>query len=150
MSLSETLERDYITAYKAKQTIRLGVLRLVKTSIKNFQVQHLRPATDDDIMDIIAAQCKRHKDSIEQYTAAGRPELADKEAAEMEILNGYMPTQLTGEELTAAIEAAIEQTGASGLREMGRVMQQLLSANKGRIDGKVASDAVKAALQARA
>lgn len=150
MSLSDKLEQDYIAAYKAKDSVRLGVLRLVKTSLKNFQVQHLRVPTDDDVMDVIAAQCKRHKDSIEQYTNVGRPELAAKEAAEMRVLGDYMPTALTDDELQAAIALAVEQAGATGIKDMGRVMQHLLAANKGRVDGKAASDAVKAALQALA
>lgn len=146
MSLNDRLEQDYITAYKAKDAVRLGVLRLLKTAIKNFQVEHMRPVTDDDVMDVIARQCKQRQDSIEQFTAASRPELADKEAAEHAILCEYMPTRLTDEELAAAIKAAIVEVNASSLKDMGKVMQALLAANKGRVDGKAASDAVKAAL----
>lgn len=147
MSLSERLEQEYITAYKAKDSVRLGVLRLLKTALKNFQVQHLRAPNDDDVLDLIAKQCKQRQDSIEQYTAAGRPELAEKEAAEMAVLCGYMPPRLEGEELEAAIREAVDSVQASGLKDMGKVMQALMAANKGRVDGKVASDAVKAALQ---
>lgn len=148
MSLSQKIEKDYIVAYKAKDTVRLSVLRLLKTALKNFQVDQRRPPEDGDILDVIAKQCKQRQDSIEQYKLAGRQELADKEAAEMAVLKEYMPTPLESDELAAAIACAIAETGASGARDMGKVMQTLLAAHKGRIDGKEASAAVKAALEA--
>ena len=148
MPLTEQLEKDYIIAYKAKDSVRLSVLRLLKTALKNFQVEHMRPPTDDDVMTVIARQCKQRQDSIEQYTSAGRPELADKEAAEMEVLLAYMPPRLEGAELDAAVAKAVAGSGASGLKDMGKVMQLLMAEHKGQIDGKAASDAVKAALSA--
>ena len=147
MSLTARLEQEYIAAYKAKDSVRLGVLRLLKTALKNFQVQHLRTPTDDDVLDVIARQCKQRQDSIEQYKAAQRPELADREAAEMAILCEYLPPKLAPAELEAAVETAIAAVQAGGLRDMGKVMQALLAAHKGQVDGKAASDAVKAALQ---
>lgn len=148
MSLSEKLEKDYITAYKTKDQVRLGVLRMVKTALKNFQVEHLRAPTDDDVLDVFAKQCKQRQDSIEQFTAASRPELADKEAAEFAILCEYLPPRLEGEALSEAIAEAIRTTQATGIKDMGKVMQALMAAHKGGIDGKAASDAVKAALSA--
>ena len=147
MSLTDQLEQDYIVAYKSKDSVRLGVLRLLKTALKNFQVQHLRVPTDDDVMDIIGKQCKQRQDSIEQFNAAGRPELADKEAAEMAVLCGYMPPRLEGEELEAAIAGIIATVQAAGPKDMGKVMQALNAQYKGRLDGRAASEAVKAALQ---
>jgi uncharacterized protein YqeY len=146
MSLSERLEKDYVVAYKAKDSVRVTVLRLLKTALKNFQVQHLRVPTDDDVLDIIARQCKQRQDSIDQYAAANRPELADKEAAEMAVLQSYMPPRLEGEELLAAAREAAASVNASGLKDMGKVMQALMAAHKGRVDGKGASDAVKSIL----
>lgn len=148
MSLIETLDQDYIAAYKAKDAVRLSVLRLLKTALKNFQVEHLRPPADGDVMDIISRQCKQRQDSIQQFKAANRPELADKEEAEMRVLLSYMPTPLTADELKAAIAEAVAATGAQGMKDMGKVMQALTGAHKGRFDGKAASEAVKAALQA--
>lgn len=147
MSLSARLEQEYLAAYKAKDSLKLNVLRLLKTALKNFQVEHLRAPTDDDVLDVIARQCKQRQDSIEQYRAVGRDELADKEAAEMEVLCAYLPPRLGEEELAAAITAAIAQVQAASPKDMGRVMQALLAAHKGQVDGKVASEAVKAALQ---
>ena len=86
MSLSARLEQDYIVAYKAKDAVRLGVLRLLKTAMKNFQVQHLRPLDDGDVLDLISKQCKQRQESITQFTAANRPELAEKEQAELDVL----------------------------------------------------------------
>lgn len=148
MNLTETLDKDYLVAYKAKDSVRLNVLRLLKTALKNYQVEHMRPPTDDDVLTVIARQCKQRQDSIEQYTNAGRPELAAKEAAEMDVLLAYMPPKLEGVELEAAIAAAVTASGAQSVKDMGKVMQLLLAENKGRIDGKAASDAVKAALSA--
>lgn len=148
MSLLEQLEQDYITTYKAKDMTRLGVLRLLKTALKNFQVEHMRPPTDDDAMAIISKQCKQRQDSMEQFGAAGRQELVDKESAEYDVLCSYLPRPLEGDELTAAIQAAVAEAGATSIKDMGRVMQLLTAAYKTRLDGKAASAAVKAALQA--
>ena len=147
MSLLETIEKDYLVAYKAKNAVTLGVLRLLKTAIKNFQVEHMRAPEDGDVFDVIIKQGKQRQDSIEQFTKAGRPDLAEKEAAELEVLRAYLPTPLEGEELTAAIAAAVAASGATGMRDMGKVMQCLMVDHKGRLDGKAASDAVKQALQ---
>ncbi len=147
MSLLETIEKDYLVAYKAKNAVTLGVLRLLKTAIKNFQVEHMRAPEDGDVFDVIIKQGKQRQDSIEQFTKAGRPDLAEKEAAELEVLRAYLPTPLEGEELTAAIATAVAASGATGMRDMGKVMQCLMAEHKGRLDGKAASDAVKQALQ---
>ena len=148
MSLSARLEQDYITAYKAKDAVRLGVLRLLKTALKNFQVQHLRAPEDGDVFDLIAKQCKQRKESIDQFSAAGRTDLADKERAELEVLRGYMPEPLEGEALTAAVREAVAESGAAGPKDMGKVMQILTAKYKGRYDGKAASETVKSVLAA--
>lgn len=150
MSLIARMEQEYIVAYKAKDTVRLSVLRLLKTALKNFQVEHLRQPTDDDALDIIGRQCKQRQDSIDQFKAAGRQELVDKESAEMAVLLSYMPARFSEAELAAAIAEAIKNVNAAGIKDMGKVMQALTAAHKGRFDGKAASEAVKAALQALA
>lgn len=147
MSLTAKLEQDYLTAYKTKDMVRLNVLRLVKTALKNFQVEHLRVPGDDDVLDIISRQCKQRQDSIDQYTAASRPDLAAKEAAEMEILRGYMPPALSGAELAEVVNSLVAQVQAKGIQDMGRVMQALAAGYKGRYEGRAASDAVRAALR---
>lgn len=146
MGLIATIEQEYLVAYKAREEQRVGVLRLLKTAAKNRQVELMRPLTDDEMLDVIQKQAKQRQDSIEQYTAANRKDLADREAAELEILRAYLPTPLTPQELEAAVEAAVAETGAEGMAAMGKVMTALMAAQKGRVDGKEASAAVKARL----
>lgn len=146
MSLLEQIEKDFIVAYKAKDSLRLGVLRLLKTAAKNLQVEQMRPVTEEELLALIQKQAKQRQDSIEQFTAANRTDLADKEAAELTVLKDYLPEQLTAEELDAAVGAAIEATGAAGMAGMGKVIQEVMAKYKGRVDGKLVSAAVKARL----
>ena len=146
MPLLEQLEKDFITAYKAKDAVRLGVIRFLKTALTNYKVEHLKEADEAALLDIIAKQCKQRLDSIEQYTKAMRPELAAKEEAELQVLKGYLPEPLSAEALAGAIVAAVKEIGATSIKDMGKVMQALNAAHKGRFDGKTASDAVKAHL----
>lgn len=146
MSLSERIEKDFIVAYKAKDSLRLGVLRLLKTAAKNLQVEQMRPVTEEELQALIQKQAKQRQDSIDQFTTANRVDLADKEAAELAILKEYLPEQLTAEELDAAVDAAIQATGAVGMAGMGKVIQVVMAEYKGRVDGKLVSAAVKARL----
>lgn len=146
MSLNETLEKDYIEAYKAKDATRLGVLRLLKTAIKNQLVAQSRPhdtLSDAEIQEVIIKQAKQRQDSIEQYEAAKRQDLADKEAAELAILEGYLPKKLSAAEIGRAIDDAIAESGASGPRDMGKVMGIILGKYKAQVDGKTVSASVK-------
>ncbi|MGE4265292.1 MAG: GatB/YqeY domain-containing protein [Desulfovibrio sp.] len=145
-TLQGRIESDYIVAYKAKDTVRLAVLRHLKTAAKNRGVEVLRPLTDDDYLELLSRQIKQHRESIEQYEKHGRSELASIEAAELKVLLEYMPAPLTDAELAQAIDALAVQTGAQGPKDMGRVMQALTLAYKGRYDGKKASEAVRARL----
>ncbi|MDE5879798.1 MAG: GatB/YqeY domain-containing protein [Desulfovibrio sp.] len=146
MSLTERIDSDYVAAYKAKDALRLSVLRMVKTAAKNRLVELRRPGGSLDaaeLLDVFIKEAKQRQDSIEQYTAAGRADLADKEAQELAILRGYLPRALTPEELSAAIEAAVAELGATGPRDMGRVISAVMGAFKGRAAGKEVSAAVK-------
>ena len=147
MSLASRIEGDYIRVYKAKDAVRLGVLRLLKTAVTNFQKDQMREPEDDDVLDIIVRQCKQRQDSIEQYTSAGRPELAAKEAAEMAVLKEYLPAPLEGDDLISAIREAVAVVGATGMRDMSKVVEKLMTDHKGRVDGKAASNVVKSVLQ---
>ncbi|MDD4730492.1 MAG: GatB/YqeY domain-containing protein [Desulfovibrio sp.] len=146
MTLFSTIEKDYLTAFKAKDTVRVAVLRMLKAAIKNVAVDLRRELDDDEVFDVLAKQVKQRKESIEQYSRGGRPELAEQERREMEILQAYMPTQLDEAELEQAVEAIVAETGASGMADMGRVMQALLAKYKGQVDGKQASSLVRARL----
>ncbi len=147
MSLSQKIDKDYIEAYKAKATVKVAVLRHLKTAIKNRLIEDRSDTVADDVVqDLIAKQVKQRKDSFDQYTKAGRDDLAKTEAEELVELEVYMPKQLSDDELSAAIDAMIVKMGASGLQDMGKVMGAVLGAHKGQVDGKIASDMVKAKL----
>ena len=149
MSLSEQIEKEYIQAYKAKDAVRLTVLRLLKTAVKNRLVDLCRPGgtlDDAEMLDLIIKEGKQRQDSIEQFTAANRPDLAEKEAAELSILKDYLPEPLSEEELAAAIDAAIAALGVTNMSGMGKVIQSVMGDYKGRVDGKAVSAAVKARL----
>lgn len=146
MTIQERIDSDYITAYKAKDSVRLAVLRHLKTAAKNRATEVLRPLTDDDLLEIVARQIKQRRESVEQYEKHGRADLAAVEAAELDVLKGYMPAPLSDAELAQAIERLVAETGASGPKDMGKVMQALTLGYKGRFDGKKASEAVRARL----
>lgn len=149
MTLTERIEKDYIVAYKAKEQLKLDVLRLLKTAAKNLLVELKRPGgalSDEEMMGVLLRQAKQRQDSVEQYRAANRDDLADREAAELVILQEYLPQALSQEELTAAIEAAVAATGAATPQDMGKVMNAIMAQYKGRVDGKALSAAVRARL----
>ncbi len=146
MTLFEQINADYITAYKAKESVRVSVLRMLKTSVKNRLVELRRPGgtlTDEEMLDIVLKEAKQRHDSITEYSKAGRDDLAAKEAGELAILKAYMPTAMSEEELASAIEQAIAETGATSPKQMGAVMAQLMPRCKGRVDGKALSQAVR-------
>ncbi len=144
MTLAQRIENEYIAAYKAKDAVRLSVLRLLKTSMKNLLVERMqKPLEESDILDLVARQCKQRQDSIAQYTAAKRLDLAAREKEELGILREYMPEQITGEALAELVKTLIAETGAAGPRDMGKVMQALTAKYKGQYDGKEASALVK-------
>ena len=148
MALIEKIEKDYIVAYKAKDMTTVGVLRFLKTALKNYQVDALKEPDDNVALDIINKQCKQRLESIEQFTQAGRPELVEKEQAELDVLKRYLPAALTEAELDALIQQYIAEVQATSMRDIGMVMQLLTTSHKGQFDGKVASEKVKTALAA--
>ena len=147
MSIAEQIDKDYIQAYKAKDQVKLGTLRLLKTAAKNRQVELMRPLEDDDYMDVLLREVKQRQDSIEQYNAAGRPDLADKEAAEAAVLQSYLPAQLSDEELADVVEKTVAPLLDGGMKNMGKAISAIMAEYKGRVDGKAVSAAVKARLQ---
>lgn len=151
MSLTQTIDKDYITAYKAKETVRVSVLRMLKTSMKNKLVELRRPGgelDDAEVLDVIVKEAKQRRDSIAEYEKANRPDLAGREAEELKILETYLPAALTDGELEAAVAAKIAEVGAKGPADMGKVMGPLMKELKGRVDGGKLSATVKARLAA--
>ena len=147
MSIAEQIDKDYIEAYKAKQQVRLGTLRLLKTAAKNKQVELMHPLSDDEYLSVIMHEVKQRQDSIEQYTAAGRSDLADKEAAEADVLKAYLPAQLSDEELAEVVDRVVTPLLDGGMKNMGKAISAIMAEYKGRVDGKAVSAAVKARLQ---
>ena len=147
MSTAERIEKDYLDAYKAKDKVRLGTLRLLKTAAKNLQVELMRPLTDADYMDVLLKQAKQRQDSIEQYAAANRSDLAEQEAAELTVLREYLPQPLTEEELLDVVEKTVKPLLGEGMKAMGKAIQAIMAEYRGRVDGKAVSDAVKVRFQ---
>ena len=147
MSLAQQIQTDYLAAYKAKDALRLSVLRHLKTAATNLSVELKRDVTDDELLDVILKQAKQRQDSIEQFNAGGREDLAAKEAAELVILKDYLPQTIEGSELENAVNEAIAKTGATAPRDMGKVMTSLMQDYKGRLDGKAVSALVREKLQ---
>jgi uncharacterized protein YqeY len=149
MTIAERIEQDYLHAYKARDQRRIDVLRLLKTAVKNRQVElrrPLEPLDDAAMLDVVGRQARQRQDSIEQFTAAGRRDLADKEQAELLILKEYLPEMLSEQALNQAIAAAIAEVGATGVKHMGAVMQIVMNRHKGQVDGRQLSAMVRACL----
>ncbi|BDD93593.1 GatB/YqeY domain-containing protein [Pandoraea sp. XJJ-1] len=148
MSLKERITEDMKTAMRAKAAERLGTIRLLLAAIKQREVDERITLDDTAIVAVVDKLIKQRKDSISQFQAAGRTDLADKEAAELDVLMVYMPQQLSADEVERAVKAAVAQTGAAGPQDMGKVMGVLKGQLAGRADMTAVSAQVKAALAA--
>ena len=146
MNLSTRIESDYLAAMKARDAVRVGVLRMLKAAAKMRQVELRHPLTDDELLDVLAKQAKQRRESVEQFAAAGRADLVDKEERELVVLLDYMPAPLSDTELDEAVRTAVAELDARSMKDMGRVVQSVLAAHKGRVDGKRVSVAVKSRL----
>lgn len=149
--MREKINDDLKTAMKAGDKDRVGTLRLVNAAIKSADIE-ARPSgkdkiTDSDILSVLTKMVKQRRDSIEQFTAGGRPELAEKEQAEIAIIEAYLPQQMSEDEAKAAIAAAIKETGAAGQKDMGKVMAVLKAKYAGQMDFGKASGLTKELLK---
>ncbi len=147
MSLKDTIIADLTAAMKAKDADKLSTLRMVKSNLMNRQIDKGGELTDDEIMKALQSLVKQRRDSVEQYEKAGRTELAAKEKAEIMVIETYLPQGATQAEIDAAVEAAIAETGASSMKDMGTVMKATMAHLAGKTaDGKMVSETVKAKL----
>ena len=147
MSLEQTLSADIVTAMKAKDQTKLTALRMLKTALTNKSIEKGRVLEGAEELQVVSTLVKQRKDAIEQFTKGGRQDLADKEQAEIVVLNGYLPASASDEEVAAAVAAAITETGATGAKDMGKVMKAAMAGLAGKtVDGKKVSEAVKAKL----
>ena len=144
MSLSETIQKDIVAAMKSKEEMKLGVLRMVKAAIQLKEVEKLRKLDDAESIQLLQTILKQRKESIEQFTKGNRPELAEKEKKEAELIEQYLPARASAEEMNAAIDRAIAETGANSIKQMGAVVKAAKSALEGKtVDGKALSDLVR-------
>lgn len=150
MSLKEQISEDMKTAMRAKDSARLGTIRLLLAAIKQKEVDERVTLDDTQVTAVIDKMLKQRRDSISQYEAAGRQDLADAEKFELEVLNGYMPQQLSADEVQATIAEVIAAVGATGPADMGKVMGPLKAKLAGRTDMTQASALVKATLSGKA
>jgi uncharacterized protein YqeY len=144
MTLFEQLTRDIGEAMKAKDQARLSPLRMIKAALMNGEVAKGRPLEEPEAQQVLASLIKQRRDSIEQFGKAGRQDLVDKETAEIAVLEKYAPPAASAAELDAAVDAAIKETGAASLKDMGRVMKAVMNALAGKsVDGKAVNELVK-------
>jgi uncharacterized protein YqeY len=143
MSVTEQLRSDMTSAMKAGEKTRVGALRLVLS-----ELQKAAKDGGDDELAVLRRERKRRLEAAAQFRDGGRPELADQEESEAQLISGYLPAELADSELNAMIAAAIAETGASGPRDMGQVMKAVMAASGGRADGKTTSVRVREALSA--
>ncbi len=143
MALKDRLDADMKTAMKAKETLRLGVIRMVRSAIKYREIEIGKPLEDADVLAVLASEVKRRRDAVEQYRAGGRADLAEKEEAEIAVLRAYQPEQLGPEELAAKVDEVIGRLGAKGPKDMGAVMKALLPEVQGRAESRAVSELVK-------
>ncbi len=147
MSLLDTIIADLTAAMKAKDADKLSTLRMVKANLMNRKIEKGGELADDEILKALQSLVKQRRDSIEQYEKAGRSDLAAKEAVEIEVIDAYLPQGATAAEIDAAVAAAVAETGAASMKDMGTVMKAALAHLAGKTaDGKAVSDAVKAKL----
>lgn len=145
MGLRERLDADLKAAMKEKDELKLSVVRMLKSAVKYREVEGEKAVTLDEagILQVVATEIKRRRDSVEQYRAGKREDLARKEEAEIAILQGYLPAQLSEAELRAKVDEVVARVGATGPKDMGAVMKALLPEVQGRAEGKAVSDLVK-------
>lgn len=149
MSIVEQVEKDLPAALKAQEALKLSVLRMMKAALKNKQVELGKPPDDTQAVAVLRTLVKQRHESVEQFSKGGRQDLADKEAAEIKIIEGYLPAAATEEELDMAVAAAIAETSAAGPRDLGKVMKAAMAKLAGKnVDGKRVNEKVRAKLGA--
>ena len=146
MSLVEQIQKDITTAMKGCEERRLSTLRMVKTALKNREIEKMAPLDDKESQAVLSMLIKQRKESVEQFTKGGRQEMADKEAAEIVLIETYLPTAAGETEVAAGVKAVIAEMGAPTMKDMGTVMKNAMARFAGagmRGDGKMVSEAVK-------
>ncbi|MFQ6614505.1 MAG: GatB/YqeY domain-containing protein [Fidelibacterota bacterium] len=143
VSLFQQVKEDMVTAMKARDKTRTATLRNVFSALKNRQIETREELSDSETLRVLRSQVKQRQDSIEQYQKGNRPDLVEKETAELKIIQEYLPAMMSTDEVRALVAEIIAETGASSLADMGKVMPRVMAAGQGRIDGKLAGQLVR-------
>ena len=146
MGISEQVQKDMVDAMRKREELRLSTLRMVKAALKNKEIEKRAPLDDKESQQVLSTLIKQRRDSIEQFQKGGRQELANKEAAEIKLIEAYLPQALGEEEITNAVKAAIAEMGSPTMKDMGTVMKNVmvkLQASGARVEGKTVSEIVK-------
>jgi uncharacterized protein len=146
MALSEQIQKDMVEAMRSRDELRLSTLRMVKAALKNKEIDKRAPLDDKEAQQVLSTMIKQRRDSIEQFTKGGRQELADKEAAEIKLIENYLPKAMGEEQIAEIVKATIAEMGSPTMKDMGTVMKNAmakLQATGARVDGKVVSELVK-------
>jgi uncharacterized protein YqeY len=147
MSLKERIDADYKTAMKERDALRVSVLRLLRSAIHNAEIDRQRALTDDEILGVIQSEIRKRRESIEAFQQGGRADLAEREQAELAILETYLPQPLSRAELEALVRETIREVGALSVRDMGKVMAALMPKVRGRADGREVNELVRQLLE---
>jgi len=149
MSLTQQVQRDLVDAMRNKQELRLSTLRMMKAALQNKRIEKRADLDEKEELQVFGTMIKQRKDSIEQFEKGNRPELAQKEAQEIVIIEAYMPKAVGEEEIVATVQAVIAEMGSPTMKDMGAVMKNVMAKFGGaRVDGKLVSEAVKKQLGA--
>jgi uncharacterized protein YqeY len=144
MTLKDKIIADMTAAMKAKDAARTSTLRMVKAASTNREKESGTEVSDEDVLKLLRSQLKQRRDSVEQYGKAGRQELVDKETAEIAVIESYLPQAASSEEIELAVDAAVAETGATTMKDMGAVMKAVMARLAGKnADGRLVSDTVK-------
>lgn len=143
MSLKERLLEDMKSAMKEKDVIKKNTIQMARSAVLQVEKDSRTTLDDDGVLDIIAKEVKKRRDSLPEFEKSGRQELIENLKTEIEVLLQYLPQQLTEEEIEAIVRQAVQDTGASSAREMGKIMQEVMPKVKGRADGRVINQIVK-------
>ncbi|MBI5482968.1 MAG: GatB/YqeY domain-containing protein [Deltaproteobacteria bacterium] len=146
MTLKEQLTDAMKTAMKARDNLRLSAVRMVLSALKNREIEQKKELDDQGVIELISTLTKQRRESIRLYQEGNRPELAEKEEAELNILLGFLPAQLSLTEINELVDRIVREIGAEGVKDLGRVMKAVTPLTAGKADGKAVSDAVRSRL----
>lgn len=152
MSIPEQIQKDITSAMKARDEARLSALRMIKTALKNREIEKMAPLDDNESLKVLGTLIKQRKESAEHFRTGGRKEMADKEESEITLIESYMPKAASEDQVVAGVRAVISEMGAPTMKDMGTVMKQVMARFQGagvRVDGKQVSDVVKRELAAK-